>query len=302
MTDAGPSRSEGEDEQAGRDQEAGSTSEEVTERTGTVEPSDADGTADADALSDEELRRQVEEKYDFDDFGPAEMAEMSYEEWDAAFDPETWIVGEELLDRVEQDLNAQIANRDVFAVIERVAYEGEEVLLAYSDEGYAMVFPDGSIDGFGTVLRDVKPTVALCSMDEYEPTEPPAEAVLPHPDEIPEGSGQLGNNMLQIVAGTLLVAALGLVAGAFFATSGSGDALARGIMIVMAMVFALAGFALFLTVANARLSDRFRAEEYRNRLRAIGLEDGERPSFLPVEPDGDPRDSVGVDDTADSES
>jgi hypothetical protein len=287
MTDAGPSRSEGEDERAGQ---------------GTAEPDDAVEDAETEYVSDEELRRQVEETYDFDDFGPAEMAEMSYEEWDAVFDPETWIVGEELLDRVEQDLDAQIANRDVFAVIERVAYEGEEVLLAYSDEGYAMVFPDGSIDGFGTVLRDVKPTVALCSMDEYDPAEPPAEAVLPHPDEIPEGTGQLGNNMLQIVAGSLLVAALGLVAGAFFATGGSGGDLARGIMIVMAMVFALAGVALFLTVANARLSDRFRAEEYRNRLRAVGLEDGERPSFLPVDPGGDPRDSVGSDDTADSES
>ncbi|WP_256299036.1 DUF7319 domain-containing protein [Haloarchaeobius salinus] len=296
MTDAGPSRSEGEDEQADRNEAAGSTPAEATESTDAVEPSETE------QLSDEELRRQVEEKYDFDDFGPAEMAEMSYEEWDAAFDPETWIVGEELLDRVEQDLNAQIASRDVFAVIERVTYEGEEVLLAYSDEGYAMVFPDGSIDGFGTVLRDVKPTVALCSMDEYEPTEPPAEAVLPHPDEIPEGSGQLGNNMLQVVATTLLLGALGLVAGAFLATGNAGDDLARGIMIVMAMVFAIAGVALFLTVANARLSDRFRAEEYRDRLRAIGLEDGERPSFLPVEPEGDPRESVGVSDTPDSES
>ena len=299
MTDAGPSRSEGEDERADGTDAAGSTTADATESTDAVEPSEA---AETEQLSDEELRRQVEEKYDFDDFGPAEMAEMSYEEWDAVFDPETWIVGEELLDRVEQDLNAQIASRDVFAVIERVTYEGEKTLLAYSDEGYAMVFPDGSVDGFGTVLRDVKPTVALCSMDEYEPAEAPAEAVLPHPDEIPEGSGQLGNNMLQIVAASLLVAALGLVAGAFFATGGAGDDLARGIMIVMAMVFALAGVALFLTVANARLSDRFRAEEYRDRLRAIGLEDGERPSFLPIEPEGDPRDSVGVGDTPDSES
>jgi hypothetical protein len=33
-------------------------------------------------------------------------------------------------------------------------------------------------------------------------------------------------------------------------------------------------------VANARLSDKFRAEEFRNRLRAVGLEDGDRPDFL----------------------
>ena len=37
---------------------------------------------------------------------------------------------------------------------------------------------------------------------------------------------------------------------------------------------------LFAVVANARLSDKYRAEEFRNRLRAVGLDDGERPEFL----------------------
>ncbi|WP_435345571.1 DUF308 domain-containing protein [Haloarchaeobius sp. HRN-SO-5] len=253
------------------------------------ESSDETPTGEGEPEDVESLRRRVEEKYDFDDFGPAEMAEMSYEEWDAAFDPDTWIVGEELLDRVERDLRARIASRDVFAVLERVEYEGAETLLAYSDEGYAMVFPDGSIDGFGTVLRDVKPTVALCSMDDYEPSDAPAEAVLPDPNEVPQGTGQLGNNMLQIVAGTLLVAAVALLGGAFVtADPGGGGAIARGVMIVMALIFGLAGVMLFLTVANARLSDRFRAEEYRERLRAVGLADGERPDFLPVEFDDAP--------------
>jgi hypothetical protein len=50
---------------------------------------------------------------------------------------------------------------------------------------------------------------------------------------------------------------------------------------VAALFFLLVGFFLFFVVANARLSDRFRSEEYRNRLRAVGLEDGERPDFLP---------------------
>jgi membrane protease YdiL (CAAX protease family) len=44
--------------------------------------------------------------------------------------------------------------------------------------------------------------------------------------------------------------------------------------------FALIGLFLFVMVANARLSDKFRAEEFRNRLRAVGLEDDERPDFL----------------------
>jgi hypothetical protein len=55
---------------------------------------------------------------------------------------------------------------------------------------------------------------------------------------------------------------------------------------VMGIVFLAVGLLLFTVVANARLSDRFRAEEYRNRLRAVDLEPGERPDFLPDE-DGD---------------
>ena len=246
------------------------------------------------------LRKRVEEKYDFENFGPDEMAEMSYEEWDAAFDPETWVVGEDLLDRVEQDLKARVASRDVFAVIERVEYEGEETLLAYSDEGYALVFPDGSVDGFGTVLRDVKPTVALCSMDDYEPPDSPGQAALPDPDDVTEGGGQLGNNMLQLVAGTLVLAALTLFGAALLSSDpGGGGSIARGVMVVMSFVFGLAGVALFLTVANARLSDRFRAEEYRDRLRAVGLDDGERPEFLPVEFEEPPA-FGGVTDAAES--
>ena len=43
------------------------------------------------AESTDQLRRQVEETYDFDDFGPADMAQMSAEEWEAAFDADSWI-------------------------------------------------------------------------------------------------------------------------------------------------------------------------------------------------------------------
>ncbi|WP_439025881.1 DUF7319 domain-containing protein [Haloarchaeobius sp. DT45] len=271
-------------------------------------PRRADGGTDADVSdpSPEELRRRVEETYDFENFGPQDMAEMSYEEWDAVFDPDTWIVGEELLDRVEQDLNTQVASRDVFAIVERVRHDSEHCLLAYSDEGYALVFPDGSVDGFGTVLRDVQPTVALCSMDEYEPSEPPAQAVLPHPDEVPEGSGELGNWMLQAVAFVLTASALALFGGAAFVPNpgGPGDAaIAKGVMVVAGIVFLLTAGVLFLTVANARLSDRFRAKEYKDRLRAIGLEDGERPEFLPpVEPlDGfDPATRRELDESTES--
>jgi len=51
------------------------------------------------------------------------------------------------------------------------------------------------------------------------------------------------------------------------------------------ILFALIGVFLFTVVANARLSDRFRAAEYRDRLRAVD-EAGERPEFVPQLSDG----------------
>jgi hypothetical protein len=239
----------------------------------------ADVSASGGADEVESLRREVEEKYDFENFGPAQMREMSADEWEAVFDADSWIVGRDLLDRVEADLKNRIATRDVFAVLEWYVEDGEDRLLAYSDEGYAIVYPDGSVEGEGTVLRDVKPTVALCSMEDYEVDEPPANVSLPRPGEVPEGTGEFGNLMLQVVAGVQLLAGVGL-----FVAWG-----ARLVTTIVAPVVALAfigiGLFLFMVVANARLSDRFRAEEYRNRLRAIGLDDGERPDFLPVDPD-----------------
>jgi hypothetical protein len=240
--------------------------------------SDSDGAAeDIDAL-----RERVEAEYDFDDFGPDQMAEMSAEEWDAAFDADTWIVGEQLLDRVERDLLNRVARRDVFAVVER--YDGSKArIVAYSDEGYAVVYPDGSIEGRGTVLRDVKPSVALCSMDKYDVPEAPADGTLPTPEEVPEGSGEFGNLMLQIIAATQLIAGLGLGVAWLVAERSI-------IAAAFAIIFFLFGLFLFFVVANARLSDRFRAEQFRDRLRATGVEEGARPEFLPesARPDQQP--------------
>jgi hypothetical protein len=77
-----------------------------------------------------------------------------------------------------------------------------------------------------------------------------------------------------------------------------GGALVSGELGVIAgtigLLFMLAGGTLFFTVANARLSDRFRAEEYRNRLRAVGMEDGERPEWLPESARESPRLEEGV--------
>ncbi|WP_224269799.1 DUF7319 domain-containing protein [Haloprofundus salinisoli] len=244
------------------------------------EPSDR--RSDADEL--DALRREVESKYDFDNFGPREMAEMSLEEWEVAFDSDSWITGPELLDRVEKELRSRVASREVFAVVERVREDGEDRVVAYSDEGFAVVYDDGSVEGRGTVLRDVKPTVALCSMDDYEVEEPPLDASLPKPEDVPEGTGQLGNNMLQVVAGVQILAAVGLLILWSpltplipFASAGQMNFAPPAV----AFFFLLVGLFLFMTVANARLSDRFRAEEYRNRLRALDPEQVDRPEFLP---------------------
>ncbi|WP_254543768.1 DUF7319 domain-containing protein [Halomarina pelagica] len=238
---------------------------------GDVRESPPGGATDDDSSLDE-LRAQVEEKYDFDDFGPEDMARMSAEEWEAVFDPETWITGPELLDRVEADLKNRIADRDVFARLER--FSEPDRVVAYSDEGYAVVSLDGSVEGTGTVLRDVKPTVALCSMDDYEVPDPPEGETLPRPLDVPEGSGELGNRMLQIVGGVQLLMALFMFA--------SVPLFGVDVLLAVTVGFGLLviGGLLFLIVANARLSDRFRAEEYRNRLRAIGLDSDERPAFL----------------------
>ncbi|UIP00849.1 hypothetical protein Hbl1158_05695 [Halobaculum sp. CBA1158] len=262
--------------------------EQSAERVATASsPSDPAG----DDESIEALRAEVEEKYDFDNFRPADMAEMTAAEWEAAFDPDTWITGRDLLDRVEKDLRNQIASREVFAVLERRS--DPPSVVAYSDEGWAVVYGDGSVEGEGTVLRDVKPTVALCSMDSYEVREPPEEYELPTPEEVKSGTGEFGNLMIQTVAGMQILG--GLVLGAVWLVS----VLSRGPVTwvpllpdfsvttiaapVAALFFLFIGVFLFAVVANARLSDRFRAEEYRDRLRAAGITEGGDAEFVPFE-------------------
>lgn len=220
-------------------------------------------------------------------FGPADFAAMTPDEWEASFDPDTWITGESLLDRVESELRSRVARRDVFAVIERIVNNGETCLVAYSDEGYALVRPSGTVEGFGTVLRDVKPTVALCSMPDYDPESVPDEAGrLPDPDDITIGAGDLGNKMLQAVSFALVVAAAALIGGWVVL-----DVPLLGAFIGVG--FGLVALFLLFTVANARLSERYRAEEYRDRLRAVGLGDGERPSFVPADERDESPESTG---------
>jgi len=237
-------------------------------------PDDGGDAGEGDGL--DALRERVDEEYDFDDFGPADMARMSPEEWDAAFDPESWITGDRLLDRVEAELKSRIARRDVFGVLERVREDGEERILVYSDEGYVIVRPSGEISGEGTILRDIEPIVAVAAMESYDVPEPPDDWSLPHPDTVPEGSGEFGNLMVQAIA-LVQVLAGGALLVAWLVTD-----LETIVAPAMGLVFLFIGLFLFVMVANARLSDRFRSEEYRNRLRAL-REAKERPDFVPVE-------------------
>ncbi len=249
----------------------------------TSAPDDESADEDLEALSTEELRARVEDRYDFENFGPEEMAEMEPAEWEAAFDPDSWITGEQLLDRVEADLKQRVLDRDVFARVER----HDRVVLAYDENSYAAVYPDGTVRGRGTVLRDVEPTVALCSMESYEAPDLPEGPILPEPRAIPESSDTIGNTLLQVVAGVQVLAGVGLLGayvlyllGVLSLPGATGRGVNLVLMVVAGVGFLLVGLFLFLVVANARLSDRFRADAYRDRLRNVGLADGERPAFL----------------------
>lgn len=231
-------------------------------------------------------RRGVEDRYDFDHFTPAQLDRMTAEEWEAAFDPEAWITGAALLERVEAELADRVARRATFAVIERIERGGVEHVLAYSDVEYAIVGPDGDVEGEGSLRSEVEAVVALCAMEEYEPPELPDGPLLPDPDEVLEGSGQLGNRLLMVLAGTLLLAGGALLVSPLVVDiSGRGSTL---LTTVSGIGFAAVGLLLFILVANARLSDRFRAEEYRRRLQAAGVGTGQRPEFVPAENDDRP--------------
>jgi len=243
-----------------------------------------DGDGVDEGLSTEELRERVEQQYDFENFGPREMSEMSADEWEAVFDPDSWITGEPLLDRVESELRSNVHRREVFAVVERVGEGDADRVVAYSDEGYVVVRPDGSIQGTGTILRDVEPMVALCSMADYDVPDVDDNAGLPHPDAVAEGSGDFGNKMLQVVGGATALSGLAFVVVWLGSVVGLADlGFAGAIILTLGLIFIVMGAFLFLTVANARLSDRMRSEQYRDRLRAVRAGTDERPAFLPDE-------------------
>jgi len=81
--------------------------------------------------------------------------------------------------------------------------------------------------------------------------------------------------MIQVVAIVQVLAGAALLIASFVIDLNTIVAPAMGI------VFLLIGLLLFVMVANARL-DRFRSEEYRERLRAL-RQAKERPDFVPVE-------------------
>lgn len=281
-SEAGPAPgSDGEDDGAAGENPAAAGGIESA-GDGAAETGGAEPTRDP-----ETVQKAVEERYDFEHFSPADMAEMSVEEWEAAFDPDAWITGPELLDRVEADLRSRVARREVFAVVERTRVDGVERVLAYTDVGYALVGPDGDVRGEGAILEDVEPVVALCSMEDYDVPEPPADGGLPHPDEVGEGAASMGDRLLLAVALVQVVAGLVLlVSPLLFDLNPEGPGGGSGLLTtVVGLAFVFIGVVIGVLVANARLSGRFRAEEYRQRLLAAGVGSGERPPFLPAEGD-----------------
>lgn len=248
---------------------------EADERSSDVAPADrrVDEPDEPDSF-----RAAVESKYDFDDFGPADMAEMSVDEWEAAFDADTWITGPALIDRVENELRSRIAAGELFAVVERHAVADEPRLLVYSDAEYTVVYPDGRVEGEGAISREIEPVVALCSMESFDVSEPPPDAGLPDPAGIEPGSGDLGHRLLLGLAVIQAVAGLGLFVSPVFFQLGPG---AGALTTVIGLIFVGIGVLLGILVANARLSDRFRAAEFRERLEAAGVGSNNRPGFLP---------------------
>ena len=262
-------------EAGGPSYESGDT---ATPTTATGESGETGDTGTHDAV--EALRQEVEEQYDFEEFTPDDMAEMDPEEWEAVFDPETWITGAELLDRIETDLRRRVSERDMFAVVERP--DGERVV-AYSDRGYATVHGTGRVEGEGPMLREVEPIVALCAMDEYEVADPEVDRPLPDPEDVDVGSGRLGHVLLQAVAGAQVLGGVGLLVAPLI-TDLAGDGTVV-LTTAAGLGFLVFGVLLFVVVANARLSGRFQAEEYRERLAAAGVGSAERPDFVPIEDD-----------------
>lgn len=252
----------------------------MTEDAGDGDP-DRDGSSPdsgRETESLEELRKAVETQYDFDDFTPEDMASMSQGEWAAVFDDDTWITGTELLDRLESDLRSRVAERDLFAVIERPS---SERLLAYSDSSYVEVDDEGRVDGDGPIRREVEPIVALCAMEEYEPGDTPVDQPLPNPDDVEAGSGRLGHVLLQLVAGVQILGGLGLLAAPLFVSLPGRSTVI--LTTTAGLGFLVVGVILFVLVANARLSGRFQAQGYQQRLQAAGVGRDSRPDFVPIE-------------------
>jgi len=121
-------------------------------------------------------------------------------------------------------------------------------------------------------------------MEDYEVPAVDETAGLPHPDTVASGSGDFGNRMIQVVAGATMLAGVAFVGVWVGSVVGVVDiGFAGAIVVTLGVLFVAVGAFLFMTVANARLSDRMRAEQYRDRLRAVGAGSDERPEFLPEE-------------------
>jgi hypothetical protein len=123
------------------------------------------------------------------------------------------------------------------------------------------------------------PVVAVCTKEKFKVTEPPANADLPSPKTVKPGSGGLSRRLLLVVGVIRVIAGVVLLVSPVIVRLGPG---AGAFTAVIGLIFVGVGVLLGVLVANARLADRFRAAEYRERLEAAGVGSDQRPAFLPA--------------------
>lgn len=189
------------------------------------------------------------------------------------------IVGLDLIDRIEADTKDRIRRRNILAMIERISIEGIDHILIYDDLGYAIVEPDGSVSGIGSIRAEMENVVVLCSMSNYDVPELIKDNFLPNISSTYKPPNQIGNKLLQILSLSFFIIGCTLLVSPIFLNFYASSAT----ILTTISGFGFILISLFITtmVVHSRLSDRFRSSEYQNRLKNIGIGSNSRPSFIP---------------------
>ncbi len=189
------------------------------------------------------------------------------------------IVGTDLLDRIEADTKDRIRRRNILAMIERISIEGTGHILIYDDLGYALVEPDGSVSGIGSIRTEIENVVVLCSMSSYDVPELLNGNFLPKISSTYKPANQIGNKLLQTLSFSFFIIGFILLISPIFINFYASSATI--LTTISGLGFILTSLFIITLVIHSRLSDRFRSSEYQNRLKNIGIGSNSRPSFIP---------------------